>query len=192
MTVDGILAATTRVASIESRLGVRPPLGTDSRPTVDFASVLAAYTTTPASSATAPGQPAASVGSLDTVPFAALFRAAGQRYGVDPALLAAVAGAESGYEPSAVSRAGAQGLMQLMPGTAAGLGVTDPFDPAQAIDGAARLLAGHLDRFGSTELAVAAYNAGAGAVDRYGGIPPFEETRRYVPEVLRRYQELSR
>ena len=143
-------------------------------------------TLTPAAVTTAPA------GGLSGVPFATLFQTAGERYGVDPALLAAVAGAESGYEPSAVSRAGAQGLMQLMPGTAAGLGVTDPFDPAQAIDGAARLLAGHLDRFGSTELAVAAYNAGAGAVARYGGVPPFEETRRYVPEVLRRYQELSR
>lgn len=116
--------------------------------------------------------------------FDALFADAGARYGIDPALLAAVARTESGLDPSAVSPAGAQGLMQLMPSTAAGLGVRDPFDPAQAVDGAARLLRSDLDRFGSVELALAAYNAGAGAVSRYGGIPPYEETQTYVRRVL--------
>ena len=112
-----------------------------------------------------------------------LFAAAGARYGVSPQLLSAVAKNESGYDPTAVSPAGAQGLMQLMPSTAQGLGV-DPLDPAQAIDGAARLLAGHLQKFGSVDLAVAAYNAGGGAVTRYGGIPPFPETQNYVRRVL--------
>lgn len=116
--------------------------------------------------------------------FDALFAAAGARHGIDPAVLAAVARTESGLDPSAVSPAGAQGLMQLMPATAAGLGVTDPFDPTQAIDGAARLLRGHLDRFGSLDLALAAYNAGGGAVRRHGGIPPYEETQNYVRRVL--------
>jgi soluble lytic murein transglycosylase-like protein len=82
--------------------------------------------------------------------------------------------------------------MQLMPGTAAGLGVKDSFDPEQAVDGAARLLAGHLRQFGSTELALAAYNAGPGAVNRFGGIPPYAETQAYVPKVVQRYQELLR
>ena len=117
-------------------------------------------------------------------PYARLFEEAGTTHGVSPALLAAVARQESGFDPRAVSPAGAQGLMQLMPGTADGLGVADPFDPAQAVDGAARLLRTLLDRFGGTELALAAYNAGPGAVLRYGGIPPYPETQAYVRSVL--------
>src|SRR5690606_29469542 len=113
-------------------------------------------------------------GSVTSVPYANLFNLAGVRHGVDPRLLAAVAQVESGFNPSAVSRAGAQGLMQFMPGTAAGLGI-DPLDPAQAVDGAARYLRSQLDRFGSVELALAAYNAGPGAVSRHGGIPPYAE-----------------
>ena len=123
-------------------------------------------------------------GVASGTPFADLFSTAGQKYGVDPALLAAIAKQESGYNPRAVSPAGAQGLMQLMPGTAAGLGVENPFDPAQAVDGAARLMRDLLDRFGRTDLALAAYNAGPGAVLKYGGIPPYPETQRYVPAVL--------
>ena len=130
-------------------------------------------------------------GSLD-VPYGALFEQAGAAHGVDPALLAAVASAESDFTPTAVSHAGAEGLMQLMPGTAAGLGVTDSFDPEQAVDGAARLLAGHLQTFGSIELALAAYNAGGGAVSRFGGIPPYAETQAYVPKVMATYEELRR
>jgi hypothetical protein len=124
---------------------------------------------------------AASTGSAG-VPYASLFQAAAARNGLPASLLAAVAKVESGYDPSAVSSAGATGLMQLMPGTAAGLGV-NPLDPAQAIDGAARLLAGNLRQFGSVPLALAAYNAGAGAVRKYGGIPPYAETQAYVPKV---------
>lgn len=132
----------------------------------------------------APAQPHASpAGATGEAAFMPLFQAAGARYGVDPALLSAVARAESGYNPAAVSRAGALGLMQIMPATAAGLGV-DPRDPAQAVDGAARYLAAQLERFGSVELALAAYNAGPGAVERYGGIPPYAETQNYVKRVL--------
>jgi peptidoglycan DL-endopeptidase CwlO len=115
-------------------------------------------------------------------PYAALFAAAGQKYGVPPALLTAVARVESGYDPGAVSPAGARGLMQLMPATARGLGV-DPMNPAQAVDGAARLLAQALNEFGSVPLALAAYNAGPGAVRRYGGIPPYTQTQDYVRKV---------
>ncbi len=115
--------------------------------------------------------------------FDALFASATQRYGLPPGLLKAVAKAESGFNPSATSPAGARGLMQLMPGTARELGV-NPLDPSQAVDGAARLLRRHLDSFGSVRLAVAAYNAGPGAVRKYGGVPPYAETQTYVRRVL--------
>jgi hypothetical protein len=119
-----------------------------------------------------------------TTPYADLFRAASARTGVDAALLAAVAKQESNFNAGAVSPAGAQGLMQLMPGTAQGLGVRNSFDPAQAVDGAARLLKGLLAEFGRVDLALAAYNAGPGAVHRYDGIPPYTETRNYVRRIL--------
>ncbi len=112
-----------------------------------------------------------------------LFMAAGTKYGVSPQLLAAVAQEESGFNPSAVSSAGAQGLMQIMPSTAAGLGI-NPMDPAQAVDGAAQILAGNIQNFGSVPLALAAYNAGAGAVEQYGGIPPYPETEAYVNNIM--------
>jgi hypothetical protein len=136
-------------------------------------------------SAAATVRPAALSGSgaLAGVPYADLFARAGAKYGVSPKLLAAVAKVESGYRPNAVSPAGAQGLMQLMPSTARGLGVRNSFDPEQAIDGAAKLLSRNLKEFKSVPLALAAYNAGGGAVHRYGGIPPFAETQAYVPKV---------
>lgn len=111
------------------------------------------------------------------------FNAAEQRYGLPSGILSAVAHAESNYRPDAVSSAGAVGLMQLMPDTARALGV-DATNPAQAIDGAARLLKGQLNKYGSVQLALAAYNAGGPAVDRYGGIPPYPETRNYVQKVM--------
>lgn len=114
-----------------------------------------------------------------------LFVAAEQKYGVPADLLAAVAKQESNYNPRAVSRAGARGLMQLMPGTARQLGVSDSFNPAQAVDGAARLLRDHLDTFGSVDLALAAYNAGPGAVRKHNGIPPYTETQNYVAKITR-------
>jgi peptidoglycan DL-endopeptidase CwlO len=112
-----------------------------------------------------------------------MFVAAGNKYGISPNLLAAVAKQESGFNPNAGSGAGAQGLMQFMPSTAKGLGV-NPYDPASAIDGAARMLQGLTQKFGSTDLALAAYNAGSGAVQKYGGIPPYQETQNYVRNVL--------
>jgi cell wall-associated NlpC family hydrolase len=117
-------------------------------------------------------------------PYASLFQSASAKYGVDAGLLAAVARQESGFNPTAVSPAGAQGLMQLMPATAKGLGVKNPLDPTQAVDGATRLLKSLLDEFGRTDLALAAYNAGPGAVHRYGGIPPYSETQKYVRNIM--------
>jgi cell wall-associated NlpC family hydrolase len=129
---------------------------------------------------------AAAAGSsgLDAgTPYASLFAGASQRYGVPASLLAAVAHQESGFNAHAVSPAGARGLMQLMPATAKGLGV-DPMNPAQAVDGAARMLKSLISEFGRVDYALAAYNAGPGAVHRYHGIPPYAETQRYVPAVM--------
>jgi soluble lytic murein transglycosylase-like protein len=137
---------------------------------------------TAATAALRPAALAASTSGVSGVPYASLFNQAAAKHGVSAKLLAAVAKVESGYDPRAVSPAGAQGLMQIMPATAAGLGV-DPLDPTQAVDGAARILAGNLREFGSVPLALAAYNAGGGAVRRHGGIPPFAETQAYVPKV---------
>ncbi len=104
--------------------------------------------------------------------------------GITPALLAAVISVGSGFNPRALSRAGAQGIAQFTPGDARALGVADPFDPGQAIPGAARLVARGIREFGSVPLALAAYDAGAAAVRRYGGIPPHPGTRAYVARVL--------
>jgi peptidoglycan DL-endopeptidase CwlO len=136
----------------------------------------------PDSVSTATVGSATSGGSLAGVPYADLFTRAAGRYGISAALLAGVAKTESGFDSSAVSPAGAQGLMQFMPATARGLGV-DPTDPASSIDGAARYLSDLTRQFGSTDLALAAYNAGPGAVRRHGGIPPYPETQDYVRKV---------
>jgi soluble lytic murein transglycosylase-like protein len=105
-----------------------------------------------------------------------------------PALVKAVIAAESAFDSQAISRAGAQGLMQLMPTTAEHLGVADPFEPAQNVRGGATYLRSMLDRYGDLTRALAAYNAGPEAVDQYGGVPPYRETRDYVDRVLTYYR----
>lgn len=112
------------------------------------------------------------------------------KYNVPKELIQSVIQAESGFRTNVVSQCGAIGLMQLMPGTARDLGVSNPFDVEQNIDGGTRYLKKMLDRFdGDVKLALAAYNAGPGAVEKYGGLPPYRETRRYVQRVLNDYQE---
>jgi soluble lytic murein transglycosylase-like protein len=149
----------------------QPPTGT-------FAATL--------SQATASLRPSAALPQKsDGVPFQDMITAAAQKYGVRPALLAALVKQESNFNPNAQSGVGAKGLTQLMDATARGLGVTDSFDPTQSLDGGARFLGGLLKQFkGNESLALAAYNAGPGAVQKYGGIPPYQETQRYVPKVL--------
>jgi soluble lytic murein transglycosylase-like protein len=111
-------------------------------------------------------------------------RAAAQRHGVEEAIVRAIIHAESSFNPNAISRAGAQGLMQLMPATARRFGVTNSFDPTQNIGGGVQYLSWLLKRYnGDLTLAAAGYNAGEGAVDRYKGVPPYSETRRYVERV---------
>src|SRR4051812_43119536 len=117
-------------------------------------------------------------------PYAAEFEAAGRRYGISPKLLAAQADVESRFRIDAVSPAGAQGIMQFMPDTARGRGV-DPLNPASAIDGAGRYMRDLINRFGTVEVALAAYNVGSGTVARAGGVVP-SSARNYVAQILTR------
>jgi soluble lytic murein transglycosylase len=139
------------------------------------------------------GPSAAAVYRVDPSTLARIVTDAGDRYGVDPHLITAVIKTESDFDAYAVSRAGALGLMQLMPGTAERLDVADPFDPEANIFGGVRHLRDLLDRFEwNLPLALAAYNAGAVRVETAGGIPAIDETRRYVQKVLKHYRDIER
>jgi soluble lytic murein transglycosylase-like protein len=173
-------ATVTRVAEIGTLLRpqtVAAPAATPAPAQPAFAAQLAG--------AMSPSSAPATASATGANPFSAEISAAAARNGVDPALLTGLIKAESNFDPNATSPAGAQGLTQLMPGTAAGLGVGNPLDPAQAIEGGARYLRQQLDHFGGdASKALAAYNAGPGAVERFGGVPPYEETQNYVRRVL--------
>ncbi|WP_243137507.1 lytic transglycosylase domain-containing protein [Desulfofundulus thermobenzoicus] len=137
-------------------------------------------------------EPSAASGEQSPPSMEEMFNQVAARFGLEPALLKAVARVESGFNPYALSPAGAQGLMQLMPATAAAMGVRDPWDVRQNLEGGARYLRSLLDRYhGNVTLALAAYNAGPGAVERYGGVPPYRETRQYIQRVDSARREFS-
>ena len=184
-----IEAVMSRVSQLQAMLGSAPAPA--AAPSTTFSTALANATGTGNSSfaAQAAGSTAAAVATTATgtsalpagTPYASEITAAAQANGLDPALLAGLIKQESGFNPTAGSPAGARGLAQLMPATAAGLGVTDVLDPVQSINGGAKYLKQQLDTFGGdVAKALAAYNAGPGAVQRFGGIPPYAETQNYV------------
>ena len=111
-----------------------------------------------------------------------------KKHGVDEKLVRALVRQESGFNPNATSHCGAMGLMQLMPATAKGLGVTDAYNPVQNVEGGVKYLKSMLNKYnGNVILALAAYNAGPGAVDKYGTVPPYAETQNYVKSILANY-----
>ncbi len=198
----GVLEVQARIAQIEALFGRSPtPSRTLSRP-ASFQGVLQAQEAGARASTRASGQvdldralaPAPDDAWVATLPdagrrWAGEITAAAERHGIDPRLFTALVQQESGFRPDARSHVGAQGLAQLMPGTAAALGV-DPSDPVQNLDGGARYLREQIDRFGSVELGLAAYNAGPGRVAEHGGIPPITETQTYVARVVGNYERL--
>jgi soluble lytic murein transglycosylase-like protein len=126
--------------------------------------------------------------AADEDPIDRIVKEAAERHRVDPALVKAVITTESGWDPHAISRKGAEGLMQLIPGTAERFGVGNPFDPAQNVEGGTTYLKWLLDRYnGDLRKTLAAYNAGEGAVDQVGGVPRYRETQQYVQKVTHAY-----
>jgi soluble lytic murein transglycosylase-like protein len=164
----GLAAPTSAAASVTATSA------TGASPTA-FASMLQAATT-----ATSPAAESSQTSQYD-----GLIEQAALRNGIDPAVLHGLIEQESGFDPNSTSSAGAIGLTQLMPGTASSLGVANPLDPAESIEGGARYLKQMINDFGgNTTDALAAYNAGPGAVTQYGGVPPYAETQSYVSKVL--------
>ena len=189
MSVESVIA---RMGELQQMINGQVPTQTQPTNTQAFASQLQNATASAAIAGTTPTDATATTSLMSTgvselpadVPYGAEITAAAKKYGIDPALLAGLVKQESGFNPNAGSPAGARGLTQLMPGTAAGLGVTNVLDPAQSLDGGAKYLRDQLDAFGGdVARALAAYNAGPGAVQRYGGVPPYAETQNYVRAV---------
>jgi soluble lytic murein transglycosylase-like protein len=187
VSVEAVIA---RVNELQLMIGAGAPPATPTDATAfaaQLATASAAPTATTATTATPSAGLMSATGASELpadVPYGAEITAAAKKYGIDPALLAGLVKQESGFNPTAGSPAGARGLTQLMPGTAAGLGVTNVLDPVQSLDGGAKYLRQQLDAFGGdVARALAAYNAGPGAVQRYGGVPPYAETQNYVRAV---------
>jgi len=160
-----------------------PPVAdTEAQPSATPTAALAAYSPISADGSTLAAGPG---GGSTSSAYDGLIEQAALRHGVDPAILHGLIQQESGFDPNAASGAGASGLTQLMPGTATSMGVADTLNPAESIEGGARYLSQLMSEFGgNTAEALAAYNAGPGAVTQYGGIPPYPETQSYVAKVL--------
>lgn len=193
-----LAAVAARISEITGAPAALPGLPQADSQGASFAAMvqaeLAAQNAQPAPGAAgSSGDAVAAAGAPSMVPPAQidqLVQTNAAQWNVDPALVKAIIANESGFNANATSNVGAQGLMQLMPGTAAGLGVTNAYDPAQNVWGGTKYIKGLLDRFnGDVRMAVAAYNAGPGAVEKYGGVPPYAETQNYVQNVLSSYQK---
>ncbi len=187
-TPAGELAAAARVRELQQMIEKTRGVSTSATPASgagasSSGSPTAFAAALQAASAQSP-QGASSLSSASS-PYDALIEQAAQRNGVDPAILHGLIQQESGFDPNSQSSAGASGLTQLMPGTASSLGVANPLNPAESIEGGARYLSQMMAKFGgNTSEALAAYNAGPGAVSQYGGVPPYAETQSYVTKVL--------
>ncbi len=192
MAVDALIAASNSgsvsIETVQKLLGFTPQAGAQVY-TTDTASAAskASNTTTDSVAEATTASSASSLSCPDSLE--SYFKEAAEKYDVDINLLKSIAKAESGFDPSATSSAGAMGVMQLMPATASSLGITDAYDAHDNILGGAQIISQNLKKYdGDLSLALAAYNAGSGNVDKYGGIPPFEETQNYVKKVLNYYQ----
>jgi soluble lytic murein transglycosylase-like protein len=188
MSVESTVA---RVAQLQALMNGGPaamPATQPAKPGAFQQELQRAGATQPGGAVSTPGTAnptAPATGGGSPTRFDGMINAAAARHGVPPALLKGLIRAESNFNPNAQSPAGAQGLCQLMPMTARSLGVTNPLDPKQSIEGGAKYLGQQLKAFGGdVQRALAAYNAGPGAVVRYGGIPPYAETQNYVKRVL--------
>jgi soluble lytic murein transglycosylase-like protein len=179
-----VATAVSRVAAIEQLIAqaadgfaASAPSATQSSATAGFSSVLASAASA-ASTSTADGADGNNA-------YAPIIDAAASSYGLDPAILTGLVNQESGFDPNAVSSAGAEGLTQVMPENFAADGITNPFDPTQSIYGGAKQLSEDLAEFnGNYSDALAAYNAGSAAVQEYGGVPPYQQTQNYVADIL--------
>jgi soluble lytic murein transglycosylase-like protein len=179
-----LVSAVSRVQELSQQLGLPAP-----QPSLPVSDAAPAHTSFAGSLERAQAAPAPPPAGAEA--YRPMIDRAARHWGVPAELVTAVIEQESGFEPNATSPAGAQGLMQLMPATARALGVTNPYDPAQSIWAGTHNLSTQLQRFGDVRLALAAYNAGSGNVEKYGGVPPFAETRSYVRQVMDRFLQLK-
>ena len=181
MNVTGLDATLYRIQTIESQFQSLMSFGVQEKPAENFQKIL---------DTTMENKKNPNTASRSEIN--ELINKYSEQAGLDVDFVKAVINQESGFNPNATSKCGAMGLMQLMPGTAQGLGVTNAYDPEQNIQGGTKYLKGLMDRFDNNKsLALAAYNAGPNAVKKYGGIPPYQETQNYVKSVLAKYDRIK-
>jgi soluble lytic murein transglycosylase-like protein len=190
MTIEGLQGALARINDIQSRIEELNPNSAETQSTANvFGQVLNNALQIKGDGETDSSEEAPALRLQRNSQFDELIQQQSQTAEIDPSLVKAVIRQESGFNPKAVSHVGAQGLMQLMPGTASGLGVTDSFNPEQNVAGGAKYLKNLLNKYDqSVPMALAAYNAGPGAVDKYHGVPPYKETQNYVKNVMKSYR----